>query len=733
MSVRIFFYLSFLLLISINNLYGQSLQGKRIALDPGHGSPHGTTCEPETKRFETYVNHIVVPYLKQYLQNDGAIVITTRADYDSLGPCMTLSERVAIANNNNAHFFNSVHHNAFDGNANYSLVLYRQLNTNNCPNGNPQTPEAYQMSFIMAPRLHEALYTTSGIVRGDLCFLGFNLGVLRNLTMPGTLSEASFFDNVVERRRLSNLDYLRTEAEALYHSFLEFYNAPFPSHGSLVGVVTNTHTNSPANGVKVIIESLGLEYQVDNRGNGFYRFDTLAPGSYEVKVVTPIDTSVTTAIVQGGKINKRNLNITLTEIVGDLKLNVVLSTQSGINVLWSKPAGTVDFYDIYLSEDGINWSNEPYRSVSGNLTGNAISGLETGNTYYVRMKARNSISTSPNFTKVYGAYLSSSSEKTLIVDGFNRYGGTGSWQSPSHNFTTQYGSALAQHGLRFESVSNTIITQPSQLMGYKNVIWFLGDESITNKTFTTSEQEIIIEYLKSGGNLFVTGSEIGFDLDQTGSQSDKYFYNNYLKAKYIAKNPTPNIPEAFGLDNTLFAGLDITFGEVYPEDLPDVIESFNESYEVMKYNETETAGIAYNGIFPDGTKEGNLVYLAFAVETMENDSLRNELIGSVMDFFGALTSVPSEKNFIPVGFELSAYPNPFNPAVTINFTAPSSDIYKISVYNMLGQKLFDVYTGELTAGEHRFTLDMSEYSSGTYIVNIYSSNYFNSLKLLMMK
>ncbi len=33
---------------------------------------------------------------------------------------------------------------------------------------------------------------------------------------------------------------------------------------------------------------------------------------------------------------------------------------------------------------------------------------------------------------------------------------------------------------------------------------------------------------------FVSGSEIGWDLDNKGSADDKVFYNNYLKANYIS-------------------------------------------------------------------------------------------------------------------------------------------------------------------------------------------------------
>lgn len=259
--------------------YSQSLSGIKFCLDPGHGFVPGqaSVCgDAETKRFEGYINHIVVPYLKRYLLSAGATVITTRADYDSVSPCITLTQRKTIANNNNVNFFHSVHHNAFNGTSNYSLSLFKQLNANSCPNGNPAWPnQADRMAEIQAARLYGALWTTSGIHRGDYCFLTFNLGVLSTLNMPGTLSEGSFFDFPAERIRLANLDYLETEAEALFHSFLQYYNQPMPTHGSLVGVVTNSTTGTPAKNVKVQIESVGKQLILDDFGSGFYRFDSL--------------------------------------------------------------------------------------------------------------------------------------------------------------------------------------------------------------------------------------------------------------------------------------------------------------------------------------------------------------------------------------------------------------------------------------------------------------------------
>ncbi len=718
-------------------LFAQNLTGIKICLDPGHGFIPGqaSNCgDAETKRFECYINHYVVPQLKFYLQDAGATVITTRADYDSTGPCITLTQRKAIANNANVDFFHSVHHNAFNGTSNYTLTLFKQLNTNDCPSGNPAWPnQADRMAIIQALEISPALQTSSGIHRGDLCFLGFNLGVLSTLNMPGTLSEASFFDYPAEILRLNNLDYLKTEAEAIYHSFLQYYDAGLPSHGSLVGFVTNTTTGSSAKNVAVSIEGTSKGYLVDSLGNGFYRIDSLAPGNYTIRVMGPRDSSFANVTITGGKINTKNLTIQQTEIVGDVKLTGVIATTNAIQAYWLKPAGTPDSFYVFLSEDGSNWNLDPFKIVGGTSTGTVINGLMANKSYYVKVKAKNSISESPNFSKTYGGYTSISSVKALIVDGFNRFGGTGSYSFPYHNFASFYGNPLAELGIKFETVSNSLVTTAGQLSTYKYIIWFLGDESTADETFSDAEQNILKTYLDGGGNLFVTGSEVAWDLDNNGTTTDKNFFNNYLKASYAADNPTPNVPLAAGISGSIFEGLNVNFGQTYPEDWPDVIIPINGSSAAMQYNAAQNAAIIFTGTFPNGTNAGRLIYFGFPIETISSDSIRKEILSKAHSFFTTPVSVEDETEIIPKDYSLSVYPNPFNPTAKIQFSNSEAGKYEIRVYNLLGEEIVKLFDDFLESGNHTFELKMNNFTSGMYLLNI-RSEYMNlSKKVLLLK
>ena len=70
------------------------------------------------------------------------------------------------------------------------------------------------------------------------------------------------------------------------------------------------------------------------------------------------------------------------------------------------------------------------------------------------------------------------------------------------------------------------------------------------------------------------------------------------------------------------------------------------------------------------------------------------------------TAVASETT-TPTAFALGAnYPNPFNPATTIPLVVPAgAKNVDLTIYNMLGQPMRQVWTGPLPAGEHELTWD----------------------------
>ena len=178
--------------------FAQSLTDLRICIDPGHGGHESDDrFIAETGFWESESNFEKALFLNSMLENLGATVILTRiGNDDDVTDDPSLSQRVAIANANNSDFFHSIHSNGYQGTANYTLMLYREVI------GQPVSPEAVDMCNIMAPEIYSTNRTITQYVSGDYSWLAYNLGVLNGLDMPGTLSEGSFHDYIPESWRL---------------------------------------------------------------------------------------------------------------------------------------------------------------------------------------------------------------------------------------------------------------------------------------------------------------------------------------------------------------------------------------------------------------------------------------------------------------------------------------------------------------------------------------------------
>lgn len=79
------------------------------------------------------------------------------------------------------------------------------------------------------------------------------------------------------------------------------------------------------------------------------------------------------------------------------------------------------------------------------------------------------------------------------------------------------------------------------------------------------------------------------------------------------------------------------------------------------------------------------------------------------------------------------YPNPFNPSTTIKFALPVKTNLSLSVYNTLGEKVAEIFKGELEEGYHEMMFNASGLSSGIYFYKVESEYYSATKKLMLLK
>lgn len=79
------------------------------------------------------------------------------------------------------------------------------------------------------------------------------------------------------------------------------------------------------------------------------------------------------------------------------------------------------------------------------------------------------------------------------------------------------------------------------------------------------------------------------------------------------------------------------------------------------------------------------------------------------------------------------FPNPFNPQTTIRFSIPSSGKVKLTVFNVLGQKVCTLLNKNMPSGQHQVVFDGSHLASGIYWYRLQVNGRTQTKKMLLLK
>jgi len=89
---------------------------------------------------------------------------------------------------------------------------------------------------------------------------------------------------------------------------------------------------------------------------------------------------------------------------------------------------------------------------------------------------------------------------------------------------------------------------------------------------------------------------------------------------------------------------------------------------------------------------------------------------------------------VPTAFSVGeAYPNPFNPTTSIDFTLDRTCQVKMTVYDVLGRKVATVLDARMDAGSHRQLINAGRWATGVYFVRVNAGEHQLVRKLLLLK
>jgi N-acetylmuramoyl-L-alanine amidase len=192
------------------------LSGKVIAIDAGHGGADGGAVSRDGV-IEKDINLAIALYLRDYLQQAGALVVLTReGDYDLAGSEVKgysrrktedLQRRVQTIKEKHADLALSIHLNSIPSPAWSGAQTFF----------NPALPESERLAAVLQREIRETLANTNRTpLKNESVYL------LKALDMPSALVEVGFLSHPDESKLLADEDYQKKVAAALYRGILRY-------------------------------------------------------------------------------------------------------------------------------------------------------------------------------------------------------------------------------------------------------------------------------------------------------------------------------------------------------------------------------------------------------------------------------------------------------------------------------------------------------------------------------
>ncbi|KUK44671.1 MAG: Uncharacterized protein XD72_0974 [Methanothrix harundinacea] len=185
------------------------------------------------------------------------------------------------------------------------------------------------------------------------------------------------------------------------------------------------------------------------------------------------------------------------------------------------------------------------------------------------------------------------------------------------DYETYYERALTASGCDYVKVDGS--PSRSELLSFDCVVWVTGRDFTT--TLTAEDQANLAAYLDAGGSLFLSGQDIGYNIQDTD------FYQDYLQVEYVKDSTgvcllegVPGDPISDGITFGISEG-DGADNQYWPSEIRPITSY---AKEIFKYKDDGCAAVRVD------TEIYKVVYFAFGFEAINSSSDRDEIMGRVL-------------------------------------------------------------------------------------------------------
>ncbi len=297
--------------------------------------------------------------------------------------------------------------------------------------------------------------------------------------------------------------------------------------------------------------------------------------------------------------------------------------------------------------------------------------------------------------------------------------------------TTYFAPALTAYGESFAiwDRGSAAVSGPI-LANFDAVVWNVG---WAFPSLDADDRAALGTYLDGGGSLFISGQDIGWDMNDQGGAAYQW-YRTYLHANYINDDTNdytldgvPSDPISDGISLTIIGG-DGANNQDYPSDIDPngAVASVIFTYDASR-----------NGAIKADTGVHKVVYFAFGYEAINNATDRELVMQRVLDWLlppvTVVGGIPSAAARLDQNI-----PNPFNPSTKICFQVGQTEMVSLKVFDLAGQLVRVLSEGVHLAGDYEVTWDGRDQtgrqiSSGTYFYRLENEEGSLTRKMILVK
>ncbi len=313
-------------------------------------------------------------------------------------------------------------------------------------------------------------------------------------------------------------------------------------------------------------------------------------------------------------------------------------------------------------------------------------------------------------------------------------------------------NSMAYHGMlslgwvgEDVQITNNLFVDPFAAMNDTDYTRQL--EFITNETDPFGGNRMTWVFTDTAGN---SSSNTNFNISNNYyaiSDSGQAFYNRWASGNPPFPSQYSSLPEGSALTWFINSKLGADSVNAFMKD--NNIELSNTPYLMTKLMDWYRTPMANGGAgktkqtgnFTDDVDMDRRTYTYFQ-DTLDCTYLNSlpAYTGSTegwpvgdLNWFPSFLSVETLDNS-PTNYELlQNYPNPFNPSTKITFKIQENGMIRLSVYNLLGEKVETLVNEELPVGTHQVVFNASNLSSGVYFYKLEAGKYTSVKKMMLLK